>query len=334
MPNEALVIITDLWVDDLALERDVLEGVADVVALGATSEAELIGKIDNADALICNHEVTIGWESINQLRDCRLIVRCGVGFENIDHQYAAERAIPVANIPDYGTEEVADSAIALLLALNRGANLMNSRLQRRVSPWNYSPVIPLRRLRGSVLGVIGFGAIGIATAIRAKAFGMDVVFFDPYARSGISKAVGVRRASSLDKLLLEAHAVSLHCGMSNETHHLINTESLKSMLPGAFLVNTARGPLVDTKAVLVQIENGLLGGVALDVLESEFPADDDPLIKAWRDPLHPAHDRVMITPHIAFYSEEGRKEMRIRSAQACRAALLGDPIPNVVNGVQ
>ncbi len=334
MPDQPRVIITDLWTDDLAPERSELDGVADIVALGARGEKELDGRIGLANAVICNHEVTIGRQTIDQLENCLLIVRCGVGFENIDHRYAAKRGIAVANVPDYGTEEVADSAIALMLALGRGVNLMNSRLRSGLGPWNYTPAAPLIRLRGAVMGIVGFGSIGMATALRARAFGMDVAFYDPHVRSGLDKVIVARRLHQLDDLFDEAHVVSLHCTLTEETRHMIDAGAIAKMRRGALLINTARGALVDTAVIPDAIMQGQLGGAAFDVVESDSPTDEDPLVKAWRDPNHPAHHRVIINPHIAFYSEQSRQEMRIKSARACRAALLGEAVPNVVNGVR
>jgi len=141
----------------------------------------------------------------------------------------------------------------------------------------------------------------------------------------------VRRAESLEELAREAFVLSLHCPLTGETRGMIGAETLALLPPRSYLVNTARGAVVDTAAIPAAIETGRLAGAGLDVLPDEPPRDDDPLIRAWRDPAHPAHERVLITPHAAFYSEEGRVEMRTKAALACRRAVLGEPIPNVVN---
>src|SRR5205814_1162989 len=154
-------------------ERDRLGDIADVAALDAHSERDLAGQVDDADALMLYHNVSISRDTIARLTRCKLIVRCGVGFDNVDRAFARSRGIPVANVPDYGTEEVADSAVGLTLALARGINLYNSRLRRRAGPWSYTPAAPLARLRGRVFAVVGLGRIGTAAAVRAKALGMD-----------------------------------------------------------------------------------------------------------------------------------------------------------------
>lgn len=329
--SRAQVMIPDFIRPPLTLENEILGDVADVVALEAYSEEDLIGRIEQADAIMVYHFVSLTRLTIDRLERCRLIVRCGVGFDNVDIVAARERGIPVANVPDYGTEEVADSAIGMLLTLMRGVHYTNSRLQRKAGHWSYEQMVPTQRLRGSVLGIVGLGRIGTATALRARALGMRVVFFDPYVPDGQDKAVGVERCETLEALLEMSDAVSVHCYRSAETQHLIDDQALSQMKPGAFLVNTARGGVVDAQAVLRAIEKNHLRGAALDVLEVEPPPEDDPVIRAWRDPDHPAHDRLIINPHSAFYSEQGLADMRIKGSQNCLRVLRGESPRNVVN---
>jgi D-3-phosphoglycerate dehydrogenase/C-terminal binding protein len=331
MTRRFQVYVTDYITDDLGTERAVLGGQADVNFLDAHREDDLVGRVDDADALLVYHSVSLTARTLDRLTHCRLIVRCGVGYDNVDHAHARRRGIPVANVPDYGTEEVADSAIGLTLALTRGIVRFNVRLQAGFGPWSYRPVAPLHRLRGQVFGIIGLGRIGTATALRAKALGMSVVFFDPYVPDGADKALGVTRAGTLDGLLAAARVLSLHCPLTPETHRFINDAALDKLAPGAFLVNTARGAVVDPDAVLRAIESGRLAGAGLDVLPHEPPADDEPLLRAWRDPNHPAHERVVLNPHTAFYSEEGLREMRAKGAEAVRRVLAGEPPRNIVN---
>jgi D-3-phosphoglycerate dehydrogenase/C-terminal binding protein len=179
--------------------------------------------------------------------------------------------------------------------------------------------------------VVGLGRIGTAAALRAKALGMDVAFYDPYKPSGYDKALGIRCVEDLGELLAQSYVVSLHCPLTDETHHLINRQTIAKMPAGSYLVNTARGLVVDTAAIPDAVASGHLAGAGIDVLEHEPPAADHPLVNAWRDPAHPAHHRVIINPHSAFYSEEGLMDMRTKGSHACRKALCGQPIPNVVN---
>ena len=331
MSQRAKVVITDFIVEPLDQELRILGDLAEVVALNAFSEDDLVGRIEDADAVMLYHFIGLSARTLQRLERCKLIVRCGVGYDNVDYQFARQRGITVANVPDYGTEDVADSAIGMMLTLTRGIHYLNSRLQQGRGPWIYTQVQPVHRLRGRVFGIVGLGRIGTAAALRAKALGMDVAFYDPYVPQGRDKSLGVRSVESLEELLGQADVVSLHCPLTPETKHLINRQTIAQMRPGAFLVNTARGGAVEVLAVLDAVTSGHLRGAAIDVLEVEPPLDDHPLIVAWRDPNHPAHDRIILNPHSAFYSEEGLLDMRIKSSQNCRRVLLGQKPYNVVN---
>lgn len=325
------VIITDFIQEPLNYEREILGDIADVTALNALREPDLEGRIEDADVVVLYHQLSLSRKTIERLHKCRFIVRGGVGFDNVDRAVARERGIDVANVPDYGTEDVADSAIAMTMTLTRGVHLLNSRLRREQGPWHYSQAVPVHRLRGRVFGLIGIGSIGTAAALRAKALGMDVVFYDPYIAQGWDKALGVRSADSLEELLCQADVVSLHCPLGDGTRGLINAQTLALMKPGGYLINTARGGIVDTHAVLAALTTGHLAGAGLDVLPLEPPDADDPLLRAWRDPAHPAHDRLILNPHSAFYTEEGLADMRIKSSRNVRRVLLGEKPWNVVN---
>ena len=246
------------------------------------------------------------------------MVRAGVGYNNIDCASATRHGVVVCNVPDYGTEEVADHALMLLLALAR--QLIESHVAIRAGRWDYRTVLGTPRLRGKVLGLVGCGRIGTATALRAKPFGLDIVFYDPYVPQGLDKALGIRRAHRLEELLEQSHFVSLHCYLDETTHHLIDAQMLARMRPGALLINTARGPIVDQAALLAALDTGHLAGAGLDVVEPE-PLDDDRLR---------GHARVALTPHVAFYSVEGFVELRTKAAEEVRRILLGEAPRNPV----
>ena len=331
MSRQFQVVITDFIRDELEPERRILAGIADVTALEAHSEDELRGRIEAADAIILYHEISITRSTIERLSGCKLIVRGGVGFDNVDCRAARAKGIPVATVPDYGSEEVADTAIGMTLALARGIHVMNSRLRAGQGPWLYEQVVPLARLRGRVFGVVGLGRIGSAAALRAKALGMDVVFYDPYKPDGYDKVLGVRRVETIEELLKCSLVVSLHCPLTDETRQIIDGRAMAAMPQGSYLINTARGAIVDTAALPEALASGHLGGAGIDVLPHEPPPDDDPLVAAWRDPNHAAHHRLILNPHAAFYSEEGLLDIRVKSAEACRRALKGERLRNVVN---
>ncbi|MDB4678991.1 C-terminal binding protein [Rhodopirellula sp.] len=325
------VVITDFINDSLAIEKNVLDGIATVEAFDAFNEQSLHGQIESARAVMLYHNLSLSEATISRLTNCDLIVRCGVGFDNVDHRYARQRGIPVANVPDYGTEEVADSAIGMALSLTRGIHFYNQRMRSQPDPWMYNVSQPLYRHRGRVFGIVGLGRIGTATARRALAMGMKVRFYDPLKPDGYDKANGVERVESLQELMKESFILSMHCPLNEDSQHLINSETLKWLPRGSYLVNTARGDVVDTTAIPEALASGQLAGAAIDVLAEEPPRENHPLLAAWRDPEHPAFERLIINPHSAFYCEEGLQDMRRKGAEACRRALTGERLRNVIN---
>ncbi|WP_013628304.1 C-terminal binding protein [Rubinisphaera brasiliensis] len=331
MSSRPLVVVTDFIAEPLQREREILGDAAEVVALNAVHEDELASVADRAVALLVYHGISLTERSLSQLKQCRLIVRCGVGIDNVDCEAARRFGIDVANVPDYGTEEVADSTMALTLSLTRGSHLLNVQLQRSPDPWSYQLAAPLQRLRNKVFAIVGLGRIGLATALRAKAHGFDVRFYDPYQPQGMDKAAGITRCDSLEELVREAFVLSLHCPLTPETELCIDEALLRKMPQGGFLVNTARGGLVDPRLVLQFLENEHLAGAALDVLPVEPPETNDPVIAAWRNPEHAAYSRLIINPHSAFYCEQGLDDMRTKGAHNCLRVLRGEAPVNVVN---
>jgi len=189
---EPKVGITDMIADELDPEREALGAGVRLAALDADREEDLAGRVEDAHALIV-YQLPLSRRTIERLERCRVVVRGGVGYDQVDGPFARERGIAVANVPDYCTEEVADSALGLMLTLTRGLASLNARLRAREAPWSYTEAVPLRRLRGRVLGIVGLGRIGTATALRAKALGMEVAYHDPYKPPGFDKALGLRR---------------------------------------------------------------------------------------------------------------------------------------------
>ncbi|MGE3780215.1 MAG: C-terminal binding protein, partial [Pirellulaceae bacterium] len=294
MTTTARIAIADFQHGSLEVEQSILGELARVESLDVTDEQELWGRVEDVDGLMVYHTLKVTRATIERLTRCRLIVRCGVGYDNVDHAFARTRGIPVANVPDYGTEEVADSAIGMMLALARGIAYQNSFLRPAHASWRYSHVAPLQRLRGQTFGIVGLGRIGTAAAVRAKAFGMNVAFYDPHKADGYDKALGIWRAESLDELLVRSNVLSCHCPLSQETHHIIDATAIQKLPPASFLINTSRGRVVDVAAIPEAIASGQLAGAGIDVLPQEPPPEDHPLLVAWRDPHHPAHHRVIL----------------------------------------
>lgn len=281
----------------------------------------------------CRSRHRIPAEFVARMDRARLVVQAGVGFNHIDLEACARRGIAVCNTPDYGTMEVADHALALMLTLMRGTAAYNARLLARESAWATSELAlpPVRRLRGLVLGIVGLGRIGLAVALRARGFGLDIAFHDPGLPPGAELSVGFRRHRTLEALLAEADIVSLHCPMSAETERLIGPRSLAAMKPGAVLINTARGGIVDLDAVEAALRSGQLGAAGLDVLPKEPPDRAHRLIAAWARNEAWLEGRLVITPHAAFYTPESLADMRRLSAQAAADYLRDGSLRACVN---
>jgi D-3-phosphoglycerate dehydrogenase / 2-oxoglutarate reductase len=312
-----LVVITDCDHDTIDPERAVLDGHGvELRRLQCRTPREVADQAGDADVLI-NQYVPITAEVLDALPRCRLVVRYGVGVDNVDVAAAAERGVWVANVPDYGRDEVADHTLALALAVLRGVVVLDRSV--RDGTWDLEAARPLRRLATLSYGVVGCGAIGAAVAGRAAGLGMRVLGYDlPQVRSGPP----IERVP-LEELLATADVVSLHAALTDQTHHLIGAAALARMRPTAFLVNTARGGLVDAAALLAALDDGKLAGAALDVLEGEPPDE-----LGWRLARHP---RVVATPHAAWYSEESFHTLKTEVAREALRVLEGEAPRSPVN---
>lgn len=271
-------------------------------------------------------------EIIDKMARCRIFVRPAVGFDNVDLKKWGERGIPVCNTPDYGTMEVADHAIALMLTLTKSIAFHNEHL--RADPvGNWRPALnPFgQRMSACTFGVLGLGRIGTAAALRAKAFGMDVVFYDPYRPNGTELALNVRRADTLEELFGQSDVVSVHAPLSDETRHLVNAEVLAAAKPGLILVNTARGPIIDIDALHDAMKADRVLAAGLDVLPEEPANLERPLIKAWHGGEEWIRDRLVLTPHSAFFTPQSIRDIRAFSARTAARYLRDGRLENCVN---
>lgn len=262
----------------------------------------------------------------------RAIVRMGVGYDRIDRAAAAARGVLVCNVPDYGTMEVADHAIALTLALRRGI-ILHHEAQRRAppAPWTAIASPLVRRLSVQTFAVVGLGRIGTAAALRAKAFGFRVAFFDPYRPNGTELALGIERERTLDGLLRRADVLSLHAPLTPETRGMIGARELALLPDGAVLVNTARGPIVDLDAVADALRSGRLAGAGLDVMPVEPPVEPvADLLRAYRAKEDWLEGRLIVTPHSAYHTPQAWDDIRRKAAETMAAALLTDRPQNLI----
>jgi D-3-phosphoglycerate dehydrogenase len=312
------VVITDCDHGDIAEERAVLEPAGVDVRLAACRSATDVVQAGAGAAVLINQYAPITAAVLDALPSVRLVVRYGVGVDNVDVDAATARGVWVANVPDYGTEEVADHALALALALLRGVAVLDRSV--RAGRWNYEDARPLRRLRALTFGVIGCGAIGTAVAARARGFGMRVVGCD--VRPGRPTAAGVEELT-LDELLRRADVVSLHAHLDSRSVGLIGRAALAAMKPTAVLVNTARGGLVDTEALVAALDAGELAGACLDVLEVEPPGELGRRLAQ--------HPHVVMTPHAAWYSEDSFEALKTEVAREALRVIDGGAPRSPVN---
>jgi D-3-phosphoglycerate dehydrogenase len=264
---------------------------------------------DDVVALLAGPDYPVGKAELERLPALRVVSTCSVGYDHLDVEAAAARGVWICNVPDYCIDEMADSTLALLAALLRGVVALDRSV--RAGAWDYSAAGPLRRIRGTRLGVIGFGRIGRAVAERGRALEMDVWATDPYVPQQEIESTGVRYAS-LEELLRSCVAFTLHVPLSPQTTGLIGRDELELMPPGSVLVNTARAGLIDQDALLQALETGHLAGAALDVLPVEPPPDGAPQAPG-----------LVVTPHAAFYSPEAEQAVLRRSILAVRDAVEG-----------
>ncbi|HXY37653.1 MAG TPA: C-terminal binding protein [Planctomycetaceae bacterium] len=310
------VLLTDRAWPDCSIERKVLASVgAEVVEAPNGNEATLLELAKNSDAIGTNW-APVTANVIRAAPRCRIVARFGIGLDNISVTTCTQLGIPVTNIPDYCVQEVSDHALALLLAAARNVAFFHARTKKGEYKLSAGP--PMRRLSETTLGLIGFGNIARLLYPKARALGMTVL---AHTRRGDDFGTGCRMVS-LDELLEKSDFVSLHAPLTDSTRHMISAPQLARMKPTAWLVNTSRGGLIDTAALRNAIADGRIAGAALDVFDPEPPDLSDPL---YRD------ERVIVTPHAAFVSEESLSELRARAAQQIADALSGARPENVVN---
>ncbi|KAH8264079.1 C-terminal-binding protein isoform X2 [Drosophila serrata] len=322
-PLQARPLVALLDGRDCSIEMPILKDVATVAFCDAQSTSEIHEKVLNeAVGALMWHTIILTKEDLEKFKALRIIVRIGSGTDNIDVKAAGELGIAVCNVPGYGVEEVADTTMCLILNLYRRtywlANMVREGKKFTGPEQVREAAHGCARIRGDTLGLVGLGRIGSAVALRAKAFGFNVIFYDPYLPDGIDKSLGLTRVYTLQDLLFQSDCVSLHCTLNEHNHHLINEFTIKQMRPGAFLVNTARGGLVDDETLALALKQGRIRAAALDVHENE------PYNGALKDAPN-----LICTPHAAFFSDASATELREMAATEIRRAIVGN-IPDVL----
>ena len=326
------VLYAEKLYDNDKVEREVFGPDVRVVWRSVSSLAQLEDKdcLDVDGLMVMRHAVPA--DQIARFPNLACVVRMGVGYDKVDRVAAAARKVMVCNVPDYGTTEVADHALALALSLRRGI-VLHLEAQRRPqpAPWAYVRDPLLKRNGVQTFGIVGLGRIGTAAALRAKAFQFRVVVYDPYMPNGTELGVGVERVHSLEALMEQTDTLSIHAPLTPETRGMISRAMLERMPRGGVLVNTARGPIVDVEAVAELLKRGHLAGVGLDVLPVEPPVEAIPeLLRAYRAREPWCEGRLIITPHSAFFTPEAWDDIRRKGAETMRAAMVGPRPQNVI----
>jgi C-terminal binding protein len=331
-----LVVIIDK--SDTSIETKVI---ADALGPGArcvgldirTQEEALSNELlPLADAVMVWHTIQIDEAVVARMPRARVLVRVGVGFDNCDLRICGRAGLPVVNVPNYGTEDVADHAMSLILCMYRRTAWVSARCESGEEAHGSDGVAVLakgtRRVRGTKLGIIGFGRIGMAVAERAKAFfGNDsIYFYDPYVCDGMDKALGVKRVRTVDELAETCDCISIHCDLNTTSRNLVDKALLQRMKRGSFVVNTARGGIIVERDLREMLDSGHIAGAGIDVHAKEPYIGTDTAAQALA-----GAPNCICTPHTAFFSEESFVEMRTLAAEAAVAGLRGTPLLNVVN---
>ena len=326
------ILFPDGRTADLATEREVIGPDVTLLNPRKTSfEAIELNAWETCDAVVVAR-VHIDAKVVPHLKRARIVVRHGVGYDNVDLKACGDAGIAVCNVPDYGTTDVADTAIGMMLTFARGTAALDAALRADLKGgWTHVHNITARRLRGACFGVIGLGRIGTAAALRARAFGMDVAFYDPLLPNGAELSFGFTRARTLAELLGLADVVSIHTPLTDETRTMIDASAVAAMKPGAYLISTARGPICDTAALLDGLKSGKLAAVGLDVLPKEPAALTDPLVAAWYANEPWIRGRMLLNPHSGFYSPDSFVDLARKAMETAYFYLRDGKLANCVN---
>lgn len=305
------VVVTDYEFSSMEPEERILQQVdAELIHAQCRTESEVIEAAKDADALL-NQYAPISRHVIENLPKLKVISRYGVGVNTVDIQAANERGIIVANVTDYCLDEVSDHALTLLLACARKVVRLNQ--QVKAGNWDYKAGVPIFRLRGRILGLVGLGQIPQKLAKKAQVFGLRIIAYDPYVDQRIADELDIELIS-LDELCARADFISVHAPLTDETRGMISDAQFNRMKKEAFIINTARGPVLDEQALIRALQAKKIAGAGLDVVEEEPISPDSPLLKM---------DNVILNPHVAWYSEESQLELKMKAAQNIVDVLQG-----------
>lgn len=320
--RKPIVVLTDYMYDSIKPFQDVFDKAGvDFRPNQCKSSEEIISAAKAADAVMV-HFAQITREIIDSLPKCKLIVRSAVGMDNIDIAAATAAGIPVANVPDYGIEDVSTHAVLLILAITKKFNKLTDTVRNGI--WDYAVTKPVHRIQNRTLGLVGCGAIARCAAKKAQAFGMKVIAYDPYLKQEQVESLGII-LKSLDNVATESDVISVHLPLNAETTGMINLDFFSKMKNDAFIINTARGGVINESDLAAALEKKMVAGAGLDVLKEESITKDHPLLK---------FDNVIITPHAAWYSEEAEFTLLTSAAEEVVRGLNGNVLKHPFNNIK
>jgi len=316
-----LVAVTDSGFPDLDQERAILEPLGFEFAVGQCRTAAEVAELCRGADAILTQWAPVTAEAIGAFKKCKVIVRYGIGVDNVDLEAAKRGNIPVVNVPDYAIQEVADHTLSLMLSIVRKIPQVVQRVRDGI--WEISPCRPIIGLQDKVVGVAGFGNIARAVLKRATAFGMKAIAYDPYVQESAFAETGAEKAD-WETLLSRSDILSVHMPLTPATKHILNADAFGRMKPTSYLINTSRGGTVDTDALIAALRNGQIAGAAVDVLEQEPIDPGSPLLKM---------DNCLVTSHCAWYSESSLLRLQEYAALEIKRLFTGERLLHVVNGV-
>ena len=328
-----IIVMPDARYSGADVEQNVFGERAELRLHQATALDEIpAADWEAAEALMIWGRLRCDKAMLDRAPNVRMVIRMGVGFDALDIEEIGRRGIPACNVPDYGTTDVADHAIALMMGLTRGiVQVHNKIVADPVGNWQTMGIPIMRRLRGSTFGIVGCGRIGTAAGLRAKALGMNVIFYDPYVSDGKDQSVGFERRESLEEMLREADVISVHTPLTAETNGMINGQLISCMKDTAILITTSRGKVCDLDAITEALKNNRISAAGLDVFPEEPPSADHPLFAALRAGEDWTDGRVIVTSHVAWYSPDGARDAREKGAQSVINYLSDGVLRNCVN---